>query len=539
MPAAGAMRIKPLLIASARRSRSRFRRSRSRLAQPQPAPADQAPAGQRRRRAARSRRPRCNDGDDLSSGGADETAVEEVSQPSSAGAGRSRRSNIPAGRGAIRGSSERSTRRASGLGDNPWGDAERRLPDDPDAADGHAARARAGRISRFATPSSPRRARRATSTPSTGSPSAPGCCCGWARPTPRGCSSPASIRDRFTPKMVQVAVQSALANADAAGAVPARAGIRQYESQIRPLVQAMCAALAGDADSASAQIDDARRHGRIGGIDLVAAAEGRRRRAATGRAATIDWDPVDSLTAWRFGLAAATGMAPPDRLMNAASPQLRAFEARAPLLSPQQRLALGADRGGPRRVLVADAGRSLFGDLRFDRSRATLPTTDAWQLRAGVRRQGRAGAARGDPQVLGVGKDRLQKEGDAGAGRARGDAGRSRSRSWRRTRPTSSPRCLPPATTAPRHAGSAQWSRMDDEDADRCWAMLALGAPDVADVGSGPDQQLHRRDKSRDKVRSALLVAGLAGLGRISTDTADSLNRRYGLGLGTSRAGPG
>ena len=33
-------------------------------------------------------------------------------------------------------------------------------------------------------------------------------------------------------------------------------------------------------------------------------------------------------------------------------------------------------------------------------------------------------------------------------------------------------------------------------------------------------------------MRSALLVAGLAGLGRISVDTANSLNRRYGLGLG-------
>jgi hypothetical protein len=33
-------------------------------------------------------------------------------------------------------------------------------------------------------------------------------------------------------------------------------------------------------------------------------------------------------------------------------------------------------------------------------------------------------------------------------------------------------------------------------------------------------------------VRSALLVAGLAGLGRISADTANSLNRKYDLGLG-------
>src|SRR5262249_7800181 len=31
---------------------------------------------------------------------------------------------------------------------------------------------------------------------------------------------------------------------------------------------------------------------------------------------------------------------------------------------------------------------------------------------------------------------------------------------------------------------------------------------------------------------SALLVAGLAGLGRISNDTANAMNRRYSLGLG-------
>jgi hypothetical protein len=63
--------------------------------------------------------------------------------------------------------------------------------------------------------------------------------------------------------------------------------------------------------------------------------------------------------------------------------------------------------------------------------------------------------------------------------------------------------------------------------------MLALAAPDIADVGTSRISGFIRRDKSPQKVRSAFLVAGLAGLGRISTDTAISLNRRYGLGLGT------
>jgi hypothetical protein len=83
---------------------------------------------------------------------------------------------------------------------------------------------------------------------------------------------------------------------------------------------------------------------------------------------------------------------------------------------------------------------------------------------------------------------------------------------------------------------AARWipavGRMDDEDGDRCWAMLSLAAPNVADVGTSRINSFIKRDHSRDHVRSALLVAGLAGLGRISTDTANSLNQRYGLGLG-------
>ena len=104
--------------------------------------------------------------------------------------------------------------------------------------------------------------------------------------------------DRFTPKMLQVAVQTALATADPAALCPLEIGIRKYDVAIKQLVQAMCASLAGDPDSASTQIDAARRYGRIGGIDLglaqkVVGAGG------SGRAATIDWGPVDGLTACR------------------------------------------------------------------------------------------------------------------------------------------------------------------------------------------------------------------------------------------------
>lgn len=337
--------------------------------------------------------------------------------------------------------------------------------------------------------------------------------------------------DRFTPKMVQVAVQTALASADPSALCPLEDGMRKADARIRPLVQAMCSALAGEPDTASAQIDDARRHGRIGGIDLnlaekvVGAAGG-------GRAATIEWDPVDSLTAWRFGLSLGTGMVPPARLINSSSPQLRAFEARAPLLTPQQRLdsALIATGLG---VFSAQSLIDLYSSI-YDSTDATdLATTDAWQVRqafVGKDEETRLAAIR---SLLAIGKDGYQKEA------ARALAARAATLVTPDSKlAKDAPELISAMLAAGYDQAAARWTSaiggMDDADADRCWAMLALASPNISDVGTGRLSAFVRRDKSPHAIRSALLVAGLAGLGRISIDTANSLNRRYGLGLGRS-----
>ena len=335
--------------------------------------------------------------------------------------------------------------------------------------------------------------------------------------------------DRFTPKMVQVAVQTALATADPSALCPLEDGMRKADVRIRPLVQAMCSALAGEPDTASAQIDDARRHGRIGGIDLnlaekvVGAAGG-------GRAATIEWDPVDSLTSWRFGLSLGTGMIPPARLINSSSLQLRAFEARAPLLTPQQRLdsALIATGLG---VFSAQSLIDLYSSI-YDSTDATdLATTDAWQVRQafiGKDEETRLGAIR---HLLAIGKQGYQKEA------ARALAARAATLITPDSKlAKDAPDLISAMLAAGYDQAAARWAPaiggMDDADADRCWAMLALASPNIADVGTGRVSAFIRRDKSPHAIRSALLVAGLAGLGRISIDTANSLNRRYGLGLG-------
>ena len=95
---------------------------------------------------------------------------------------------------------------------------------------------------------------------------------------------------------------------------------------------------------------------------------------------TVEWEPVEALTAWRFGLATGTAMSPPDRLLTRASPQLHAWYARAPLIPLQSRLNSARIATG----LGVFSSQALvdFYSLIYDATDPNdLSGTDAWQLR--------------------------------------------------------------------------------------------------------------------------------------------------------------
>jgi hypothetical protein len=338
--------------------------------------------------------------------------------------------------------------------------------------------------------------------------------------------------DRFTPKMVQVGVQSALANGDPPAMCPIQQGIRKYDPGVHALVSAMCASLSGEPESAAAQIDDARRRGRISGIDLTLAEKVVGAGADTGRAVNIEWDPVDRLTAWRFGLATATGMKIPDRLINASSPQLRAFQARAPLFSAADRLK-SAEIATGLGVFSSQSMIDLYSAIYDSTDPGDLPQTDAWQVRqafVGKDRDARLAAIR---RLLDGAKDPLPHEA------RRALVGRAASL----IAPDSdlesdAPELIAAMLAAGYDRAAARWvgavRRMDGDAGDRSWAMLVLAVPDPRglDLSNSRISGFIARDKSPGKVRSSLLVAGLTGLGRIDSAAADSLNRRYGLGVG-------
>lgn len=337
--------------------------------------------------------------------------------------------------------------------------------------------------------------------------------------------------DRFTPRMFQVGVQSALANADPAALCPLQDGIQKTDPNIVQLVDAMCAALAGEPETAAAQVDSARRRGRMSGIDLELAEKVVGAGGNTNRAVDIKWEPVDRLDTWRFGLATATGMTFPDRLINGAPPQLRAWQAAAPLISPQDRLAsaqIAAGLGVFSSQSMVDLQSTIYDSTGPD----DLASTDAWQLRqafVGKDLETRMGAMR---KLWGASSDYLQLEAArAMLGRAAAMVEPSKDLQ------ADAPNLVASMLAAGFDKEAGRWARvaaqMDDQYSDQVWAMLALGAPDSSgvDISTGRINAFIDRDKTEGHKRSALLVAGLAGLGRIDQATAGRLSGRYGLRL--------
>jgi hypothetical protein len=230
-------------------------------------------------------------------------------------------------------------------------------------------------------------------------------------------------------------------------------------------------------------------------------------------------------------------MSPPKRLMDSASPQVRAWYARAPLIPFEDRLQSARIAAGLG-VFSSQALVDLYSNIYDATDPNDLGETDSWQLRlafAGRDEETRLAAMR--RLWSAGGNDRLQKE----ASRA------LLATAAARIEPNAdlqddAPNLIASMLAAGLDSDAARWAkavaRMDDGPGDRCWAMLALGAPDGSgvDVGAGRVNDFIGRDKSAGRKRSALLVAGLAALGRLDAGTASRLNSRYHLHI--ERASP-
>jgi len=318
--------------------------------------------------------------------------------------------------------------------------------------------------------------------------------------------------DRYDRWMVAVARQASLATADPAGLCP----IAQMGQAAAPddpswgLIQAMCAALSGEGGTATAMIERQRRRGRLSDIDLRLTEKVAGAGLGGRRAVKIDWAGVIAIDAWRFGLANALAVEVPMDLYATAGPQVRAWAARAPMMSVRQRLPF-ARTAAAMGVFSSAALVDLYGSDADETDAMETDGSTAQRLR--------------DAYVAGSVADRLTALRSLW-GNPAGPMDRYAgliltARAAARIAPSADhgedvADLVGAMLSAGLDAQAARWGKVVDgmgDDGDAAWALLAVGAP-----APTVDLSVGRIESYAGNVgghRTQLLVAALAGLGRL------------------------
>jgi len=339
----------------------------------------------------------------------------------------------------------------------------------------------------------------------------------------------------YTPKLYQIAMQAMLANGDPAGLCPLVEGGSQVSDESGwVLAGAMCAGLSGLPNEAGAQLDRVRR--RMGrGIDYLLAEKVVGAGAGGRRAVTIEWAGVDHLTAWRYGLASATGVAIPSELLSAARPAVGGWLALSPMLDASTRAAaseFAATQGILSNLALAD----LFGEVEA--------ADDADGPEATIARDLRAAFAEGsDAQRLTT----LRSLWGGASGADAGAHDRRRfarlvltARAAARIRPAAdhaedAASLIAAMLTAGLDRSALRWRGVVPAGSDG-WAMLALADPQRRPVSSDEVESYAEQGGDAGRLRGRLLLAGLAGLGRLTPDDAQALAQPLDVKFGAENA---
>lgn len=330
----------------------------------------------------------------------------------------------------------------------------------------------------------------------------------------------------YSPALTNAALDAYIGSADLLGACPAvRLARSDREDAQWRMTAAICSAYAGEGTNADNDLRRLTNSGRAQRIDGLlaqryagAAGEGR-------RSVTIEWNDVSELTPWRFALANAVGAEIPEALLASAGPWYRIASATAPMLTPAERVP-GAHVAARRGVLSAAAMVDLYS-LVYDEE-TEGPLADAAQdLRSAY--IGADAATRLAAIKALWGTEAAQGESDL--------YGRWVLTAYAAAR-------LDPSEDLASDAGPLIASMLAagfDRDAMRWapvvqtgslgWALLALARQQGQEVSSGQLGDFADEDASPEQRKSRMLVAGLAGLGRISPSVAAEYSSDLGFDL--------
>jgi hypothetical protein len=298
------------------------------------------------------------------------------------------------------------------------------------------------------------------------------------------------------------------------------------------LAPGICAGLAGLPAKATPALNTAERAGVARGIDMLLA----KKVAGTGsrgrQAITIEWDSVTQLTAFRYGLATATGTEIPDSLLKTVAPHVQSWRAQSPFLDTRSRIA-PAEYAAARGVLSNAALVDLYGALDAEDDQSLAEVGVARDLRTAY-----AGATRAERMTALRGLWDEPKTADGRFARLILTA-RAVARLPLDTVDADVDRIVASMLSAGLDSFAQRWSSRAARGSD-AWAMLALSDADSRGGYSLGDVRGYSGKNDSSGLKRRMFFAGMAGLGRISAGDiesgASSLDVPIGAQNGWTRA---
>jgi hypothetical protein len=327
--------------------------------------------------------------------------------------------------------------------------------------------------------------------------------------------------------LTDTALDAYIGTADIIGACPAIRLLRsERDDATQTMLQAICNSYAGETVRGGRQLDRALGEEIAPRIDILlaqrfAGAAGRGRRAVD-----VEWDGVEDLNPWRFALANALGEEIPEGLRAGAGPYYQRIWATAPMLALPQR-AVGADRAAREGIISASAMVDLYSRIYAD----DTITGESADLAVTLR----------ESYVASDPADRLSAMQEIWGDDRAEDYGRYVLTAYAAARIPASAEFADEAAplissmlTAGLDRDMLAWNGFVPSGG-QAWAQIALANPSVgANASSDAIDNFLDDDGSAELRRSKFLIAGLAGLGRISNADRSQFSERLGINLARS-----
>jgi hypothetical protein len=330
----------------------------------------------------------------------------------------------------------------------------------------------------------------------------------------------------YTERLVQVAMPVYLANADLSGTCPLTVTANgQKPEPTWKMAQAVCASLSGEQGRASALLGQARTKKWMVGVDYLLAEKAVGAGMNGRRSVKIEWDKATGFNAWRFGLAYATGIEPPDRLLQTAGVHVDGWRAQLPMASLNSRIA-AADGAASLGVLSNTAMVDLYAQA-FE----ATDTKDEFKSRAEnlgavykTNDSAKKMAALG--KIWGSSSDVRQRYAMSVL-TARAAAGVVPSGDYG----AQTDQVIAALLSAGLDTSAAQWKSSVSKGS-LGWGMLAAGAPEwPTPLDYGDLDDFYDTAASDNKQKAGLALAGLAGLGRVTPEGQKDFEEKLGIQL--------